>query len=660
MVPPALAERVKHVAWHVGLALPGLLIVFFGFREGGYFVGSHALVAGALLVFLVLRITLARDPFLGITAWVAAVAVPLALFTVWVLISGSWGPPHRALLEYDRALMYLLGFIALATLPGSRERTAWTIRGMAAGIVIVCGAGLITRVLPEVWTIDNELAEDRLSFPITYWNALGVLGAIGVVFALHLTTSLREPRWVRVAAAAVIPILVATVYLTFSRGGIAAGLIGIVVLFLVGRPGGFATGLAAVLPACALVLVVAAGADAIASDDPSGPAAVEEGKGIALAIAAAIAFAVAVRWAGLAVDRRLAERFERRGPWELRKLAGAYAGGAVVTLLVALAVGAPGMVERQYDRFVEGDQTSDEDLRERLFDPGNNGRIEEWRVAINAFESEPLRGTGAGTYQLHWARERPIYLDVTDGHSLYVEVLGELGIVGLGLLLAALGALMAGLASRIRGPDRGLAAVAFAATVTWALHAGLDWDWEMPVVTFWVFALGAVILAAPADRPRVRTPGRSLRVPLALGCLVLLITPVTLYRSQTALDTAVDALRDNRCDDAIDAALRSLSSVRSRPEPFEVIGFCDVRLRQFDLAERAMRAAVRRDPDSWEFHYGLALVRAAAGRDPRPAAKRAFQLNPKGALALAAEEQLIGDDPRVWSVRARGLPLPGY
>ena len=50
----------------------------------------------------------------------------------------------------------------------------------------------------------------------------GITSAIGIVLLVHLTTSLREPRAVRVVAAALCPVVVATAYFTFSRGGIAA------------------------------------------------------------------------------------------------------------------------------------------------------------------------------------------------------------------------------------------------------------------------------------------------------------------------------------------------------------------------------------------------------------------------------------------------------
>ena len=65
-------------------------------------------------------------------------------------------------------------------------------------------------------------AQNRLSYPLTYWNALGLLAGLGIVFCAHLTTSLQEPPLVRVLAAAPIPALACTILFTFSRGAIGA------------------------------------------------------------------------------------------------------------------------------------------------------------------------------------------------------------------------------------------------------------------------------------------------------------------------------------------------------------------------------------------------------------------------------------------------------
>ena len=66
----------------------------------------------------------------------------------------------------------------------------------------------------------------------------------------------------------------------------------------------------------------------------------------------------------------------------------------------------------------------------------------------NGYDPHPLRGSGAGTYALLWAQHRKTSFTVVDGHSLEIETLGELGIVGLALLAIALLTMLGALARR--------------------------------------------------------------------------------------------------------------------------------------------------------------------------------------------------------------------
>jgi hypothetical protein len=334
-------------------------------------------------------------------------------------------------------------------------------------------------------------------------------------------------------------------------------------------------------------------------------------------------------------------------------------------LVAAMVVDAPGRIDRQWDRFVAGDVVDDQgDTRSRLTDLGNNGRIDHWRVALDGFRDEPLIGNGAGTYQLLWARDRPYDFTVNDGHSLYLEVMSEFGLVGIVLLAGVLLSLLVGVALRVRGPQRDVQAAVLALIAIWMVHAGVDWDWEMPAVTLWLFALGGLALACPrgsgAEEPVASTGGPSqiVRIVASLGVLVLAITPAATVISQGHLDTAVAAFKRGDCQQAIDAALDSLDAVSVRAEPFEILGFCDVRQGQPRLALEAMENAVSRDPDSWETHYGLALVRASAGLDPRPQLAIARRLNPLEERPREATRLLRGDDPQKWKRRAQRARHP--
>jgi hypothetical protein len=341
------------------------------------------------------------------------------------------------------------------------------------------------------------------------------------------------------------------------------------------------------------------------------------------------------------------------------------AGAAVAVVLVAgvtaVAIDAPTRIDRELTSFKEGDfvpQTGD--ARDRLTQSGNNGRLGIWRASEKSFADHPWRGTGAGTFRVEYERRRDIDLTVTDGHSLYLEVLGELGLAGLGLLALALGLPLGFAVARLRGGERHAYAAFLAAALTLLVHAGADWDWEMPAVFLWLLAASGVVLAAPVGRGRIAPPPRLGRVVAGLACLVLAVTPWLLLRSQTALESSLAAFQRNDCGAAIDDALSSRDALSARAEPFELIGYCDMRLGADALAVKAMSAARDREPRNWRFAYGLALARARAGDDPRAEAAQAVRLNPREAAARELQRAFQNAGRRGWPrIAARTQPPPG-
>ena len=171
---------------------------------------------------------------------------------------------------------------------------------------------------------------------------------------------------------------------------------------------------------------------------------------------------------------------------------------------------------------------------QRFTELSSNGRVAHWRVAVDdGFHAHPWHGTGAGTFALLWARHRDSDEAVVDGHSLYIEALGELGLVGVALLAGAVLLVLVGLARRCGGQARGAPWPALLATgIAWAIHAGVDWDWEMPAASMWFFAAGGLALAAPAGAVAARGRRSALRLVAGLALLGLALVPVQVYRSQ--------------------------------------------------------------------------------------------------------------------------------
>ena len=639
---------------------PAALVVWLSFSGGGFFPSATGVAAVAVAVVLVLRLTLAERPLDGLGRLGLAAIAALGLYTLWTLASTFWSDaPARAMIEYDRALLYLLLLTLFASVPRTNARVGRLVRSVAAAIAVVAVSALVTRILPEVWHTEPNIVNNRLSFPLTYWNGLGLLAALGVILGVHLASSVREPRPVRVLAAGLVPAVACTVFFTFSRGAIVAGAAGLIAYAVLARPRALVSGLLATVPASAIALKTAYDADLLATKTPATSGAVEQGEHVALVVGAMMLLAAGMRALLLLLDARTAGLRVPRRARIPAAVAGVIAAALAITV-VATAFDGAGYVERQYDRFVHGKQVKvRSDLRDRLLDPGNNGRLDHWRVALKGTDESVLRGSGAGTYANLWTRHRRDEYTVSDAHSLYLEVIGELGAVGIALLAAALAAIGAAHTRSLRGTHGASYGAMLAATLAWALHAGVDWDWELPAVTLFAFVLGGAATARKlGETPLVPRLGQSGRAIAALGVAVLAITPWVVASSEAHLRESVAAFKANDCPRAIDEALAANSAVGVRPEPFAILGFCDVRGGVPRLGARMLQNAVSKDPGNWEWHYGLALTRGAAGLDPRPAIRAARRLNPLSGLLIRTENAFAGKDPRKWRRRALAARLP--
>ncbi len=660
----ATGARVERLALTALMLLPGALIVFTGFNAGGYFPATPAILAIVLLQILLVRIVQARHPFEGLTLSTLLALGALAAYALMTLLSTLWSHASgRALIEFDRAWMYLLVLLLLGSVRATTDNLRQLVRGLLLGAAVVCLAGLTSRVLPAVWPTAPDVSNQRLSYPVTYWNTLGLLAALGVVLAFHLSCTLSERRPVRVLAAGVLPLLAATLFFTFSRGAIAAGAIGLVVYVLFARPRGLLGGVLSTAPPTAVLIVAAYHAKLLDTVDPTTPAAVSQGHHVALvACLCACASAGLCSICALLLDPRSLRRSLAPPRMRASTRRAVIAAGLCAAIALAVALGAPHAGANDWSRFISGAPTrGGSDLRRRLTDPSNDGRTDLWRVALNGFTASPLHGYGAGMYQTLWDRARPHFVYTINAHSLYLQAMAELGAPGIALLAILLGAVLGGLAlrARARGPRRSLYGVLLACAVVWAVRAGVDWDWEMPVVTLPFFAAAGLALS-PRGRARAPgwTPGARGRTILSLLCIAGVVLPVLIIGSQNRLGEAENALYAPTpdCATASTAARASIGWLDLRPEPFEILGFCDLRSGRPADAVVQMRRAVRVDPGSWEAYYALSIAQAAAGVDPMADARRALHMNPLDPLTRQAVRELApAAGPREWARRARAL-----
>jgi hypothetical protein len=146
------------------------------------------------------------------------------------------------------------------------------------------------------------------------------------------------------------------------------------------------------------------------------------------------------------------------------------------------------------------------------------------------------------------------------------------------------------------------------------------------------------------------------RVGLGLAVIALAILPAMIQLAEADLNKSLHAFGRRDCVGASAAAHRSLSAFGVRPEPWEVIAYCQADSGDFAAAVGAMQRAVTYDPDNWEPRYGLALVRAAAGQNPLPDLDSALQRNPREGVLQSAFRRLSHANRRPRRLEVRDLP----
>ena len=440
------------------LALGPALLAFWA---GGYFEGPR-LVAAIVAWAAVLVLAIARRPARPARATLAALG-GLALLVAWVAVTkgdAPLGDPAGADLQRDT--LYLGALVA--TVLAVRDRA--TLRALepaiAVAILVVVAYGLAGRLLPGI--VEQRFgasAGGRLDQPLTYWNAMGALAAIGVVLWARIAAS-------RPAAVAAIAPLGLAVYMTYSRGALGALAAGLVVLLLLAPTWEQLRAVLVGLEAAAIGAIAASRLGDLKTADPSSG----QGAVLLVVLLAAMVLAVALHRGGAT------------GPLPLPPRARAVGWAVAVAVAAAPFVIAVASVRGAPSTPAFGATTA------RLGSTGSN-RYAYWRDAVDTWRDHPLDGAGPASFRAEWLARRPFAETVRDAHSLELETLAELGLIGFGCLALLFGGVVSALA-RLGGAAAGTTA----ALAVWAVHSGVDWDWEMPALTLVAIVLAGAALGA--------------------------------------------------------------------------------------------------------------------------------------------------------------------
>lgn len=620
----AAGSGSKMIAWLLGVSLFGLW-TWWALAQGAFF--PTVLLPGSMVLFLLAIVTfgLGRIPVAGRGPHVVAF-VALIGFAAWTLLSVLWSPARDLALDYaqrDFAYAFAFGIGLVFGLALDRRLVLAALPFVGAGAIVVAV------LLVKIKTADrlDPLIDDAgtLQFPFGYRNANSgffVMLALG-----SIPLMVRRPGAVLTPAA--LAFLAATsgavVVISQSRGSIVGVAAGALVLLIASRN----------RIATLLFLLAVAGSVAIflpslldpyeAGKGADGLAQMKEAVDSSLAAGAVAAIVVA----GLSLLR------SRISAPTLRRLSPAATWAAIAALaVVAVAaftviVGSPIRYgEDGIDAITNGDRTYGKIEGSRFTYVGGLSRLNFWDVALDQAEADPIAGGGGGSFRSEYLVEGPGDFQPRNAHSLPLEVLGELGIVGLVLLLAGIGAAaLAAVRSRSHGDDAAvLTATALVVATAMLAQASVDWSWYFAAQSAPMLALlgsaaapaarGAGVLPAP---PRAVVSGVAAVLAL-LAVPIFLAERLTLQAGRTWRSDTEGAYSD--LDTAAD--LNPFADV-----PLLLKGAIAEDSGDDAVALAAAREAISRSPDNWRGH--LLAAKALSSSDPQAAlaaALRADELNP--------------------------------
>jgi hypothetical protein len=616
-----------------GLALSG----------GGFSVGSRHV--GGLIVWLVIvgllvlgaagRALLAK-PFY----WAAGLILGLA---IWSAISSLWsGSVELSVTEADRVLVYLGVFLAAFLLAQTNQRRQRFGEGIAIGLALLAILALATRLLPHVFDLSFEDSKgSRLQYPLGYWNADAIVFSFAATLLLWMSRrSLnRILRWFSVAA---LPPVFLALYLTESRGGVLTLIVGAGTLIVLSRDRLWFLATLLIGAVMTLPAVFLTHSYTELANNYDFPPIVGQGLKVGGVALLGAAVTVLVVWwlrrleeGGSPAARRAVEISRDK-----RVLRGIALAGLVVVLIAAVVYGGTA-----WEKFTSSDLTTPQGLTE----VSSHGRSQFWDVALEGFSEAPVVGQGAGTYRFTWDQLRPIHMTNGQAHSLYLQQLDELGIVGgllaLGLVLFLLGTGFAAWRAA-GGRERELYAVLLGVSLAFAVGVAYDWFWQLAVIgAVFFMATGALVAARCGQLWRARAAARararidpeanpeSRRFGLAIAGLAVAWLTMLALTGPLLVDHEINesnAVAGTEIENAINHAETARSIEPWAATPYLQLGLLAQAKGENEVAIDRFGEAIDREDHNWILYYLRAKVLHLAGQNEAARADldEAQRLNP--------------------------------
>jgi hypothetical protein len=201
-----------------------------------------------------------------------------------------------------------------------------------------------------------------------------------------------------------------------------------------------------------------------------------------------------------------------------------------------------------------------------------------------------------------------------DAHSVFLQALGELGLLGFACVAIvwivgpALGLM---LARRLDGPERIAAAAAASVAVAFAVGAAIDWMWQLPAVALvGVVALALALGSASPEQPLALGRARFVLTGLCVLVVVFELLPLT---AGIALDQSRRAAGRADPQAAASAALRARALEPWAVSPVVQLALIDESVNRLAAAQAWIDRARRIDATNWQVRLIAARIETKRG-----------------------------------------------
>ena len=396
----------------------------------------------------------------------------------------------------------------------------------------MCAYALLAKVFPA--TINAADTLGRLRVPFGYWNATGLMSALGLPACLWAGTRPATGRLLRSLTVPALAVLITTLVLSYSRGAVLAAVIGLgcwfalvplrlraTLLLALGAVGG---GIAALW---------ALAHHAISHDNAALSARTSAGHTYGLVLLAVVILtAVAGFFAAGAMDRVALPASLRRRIGTALLICVALVPVVAVAGATASSRGLTGEVSHVWSELTSTTPSTGVGNNPGRLAQLSNSRPLYWREGLKVGEHSLLAGVGAGGFDTARTRYTTSPLVVAHAHSYAIETFADFGLIGIALSLALLIAWSAAVRRTLGigrvdaegAPERIGLITMLAIVVTYGVSSVIDWTWFIPGVTVpalvcagWLAGRGPLIEASAMPGARRTGPLPLSRVAAAIG-----------------------------------------------------------------------------------------------------------------------------------------------